>query len=551
MKRNVSSLTHNKFDLLVVGGGIHGAMTALQASLLGLQVALIDQRDFAYGTSSNTQKVIHGGLRYLQNLNFSRIWSSAKARQRLIHLAPHLVYPLPCVMPIYGHGLRGRELVWAGLQVYNFIGKDRKRFSGHLDLNLSGVILPVSKTEQLIPGLEKKKLNAAAHWYDAICYNTERLVLSCVKSASEAGAVVANYLKATRFNIHKDSSISVECQDILNHESFDILAKNVINCAGPWINDIFQLATANSLTNKIPFICGVNVITRQIFPHSTAVGIRSSAEKNSALYFVVPWRGKSIIGTEWFPYHGTADEFRVNELQCAKLIAGFNKAYPPAKLTLDDILYVHAGLVPGYNPGNNANGEIKIEKKFRIINHCANRTRHLVSISGVKYTTAGHVAGEVLRYVFPKIRKNSFQSSLRLIGGDIEDFSVFLKIMSRKWKPFFDEPQLVHLLRNYGTEAELLLKKAKIVESPPQNKHNKSYDLLKGETLFAVHEEMAQKLTDLVFRRTDKGTAGYPLEADLDKMSFIMAKELDWSEKRRYMELEEVSDFYPSFISRP
>jgi len=381
-----------------------------------------------------------------------------------------------------------------------------------------------------------------------MCFNTERLVLSFIKSAQKMGAVVANYVKAIKVTHNKDSLNIVTSHDTLSEQSLDIRAKKVINITGPWINDLLNYPKLRDTRPKVAFASGINIITNQLFPLSTAVGLRNPQDNKSRLYFVVPWRGKSIIGTEWFIYHDHPDHFKVNEWQCSQLIAGFNSAYPSAKLTLNDVLHVHGGLVPCTQKNGYWTQEIPLLKHFRIIDHSNDRIKRMLSVVGVKYTTGGDVAEKVLRYMFPSISITPPLSRPQLSGGEIENFSTFKAKILHKWKSKIREDELVRLVLNYGTETEKIIKIAIDENISPLEERGDALDILKGETLFAVREEMAQKLSDVIMRRTDRGTAGHVAESDLTKISLLMAKELDWTEARRISEIEEVNNGYPPFI---
>lgn len=548
MTRDLKQLTDFTFDLLIIGGGINGAVLSWMASLAGLSVALIEKGDFAQATSANSQKIIHGGLRYLQNLDFPRVRQSLKERTQLMWLSPHLVHPLPCIMPLYGHGMKGKEAMWLGLQLFDLIGRSRNDTPDPSKFIPSGKILSVAETNHLIPDVSQKGLKGGAQWYDAICYNTERLVVSFIKSAHKRGAVVANYVGTTTLNQHKDSLIVVTSQDQLSGQSFDILAKKVVNITGPWINDLIDSSKPKLTRPKLSFACGINIITPRIFSHATAVAVRNPSDSRLRLYFVVPWRGKSIIGTEWFIYTDHPDNFKVREQQCFQLISNFNLAYPPAKLTVRDIQYVHGGLVPCAQTNGTPDNEINILKHFHIIDHSADGIKGMVSVAGVKYTTGGDLSEKVLTHMFPSINITPPLSRPQLEGAHIDNFSSFQTTMVKKLKSQIDEKEAIRLTLDYGTEIDEIIKLA-IDEDPTHSTHTgNALDILKGETLFALREEMAQKLSDIIIRRTNRGTAGHILDSDLIKMSSIMAHYLGWSEARRRSEIEEVNNYYPSFI---
>jgi glycerol-3-phosphate dehydrogenase len=549
MKRDILGLVNHKFDLLIIGGGIYGAVLCWRAALAGLSVALVEKDDFGHATSANSQKIIHGGIRYLQSVDIGRTLQSLRERRRLLHLAPHLVHPLACIMPAYGHGLKGIEALSLGLRFYDLIGRHRNRDADPSKFIPAGRILSISETRQLMPQLDPGGLQGAARWYDAYCYNTERLVLAFIKSACRLGTVASNYVKAVRLVPQKDSGILIHARNEINAEPIDIRAENVINCSGPWMDDLLDSSSVRIEREKIKFAVGVNIITRKIFAHDLAVGLRGRRDNESRLYFIVPWRGKSIVGTEWFISDSHPDRLAAAESQCVALINGLNSAYPPAHLTLDDVHHVHAGLVPCKRRTGNGRKNVNLLNHFKIEDHRQEGLNRVVSTLGVKYTTAADVAEKTLKYLFAGVNQTSVASLSQLQGGEIENFAAFQDEMKSKWQSqVTDAETLTQLIFNYGREAEMVLELAAPDSPGHPEARNFSRNLLRGQILFAVRHEMAQKLSDVVLRRTQLGTAGLPSESSLTEASLWMAKEMGWDETKRKSEVAAVQDAYPSFL---
>lgn len=546
MKRNLNKLANIKYDLLIIGGGIYGAVLFWEATVCGLLVGLIEKGDFAQGTSANSQKIIHGGLRYLQQLNIPRMRQSIWSRRQLMSLAPHLVHPLKCLMPIYGHGTKGKEIMWLGLYINNLIGFNRNSLLDKSKYIPNGKILSVSETNHFIPHLEQHNLKGAAQWHDTLCINTERLVLGFVRTACKMGAVAANYVKATKIIESGNKIVGIKVQDQLTNDTFDICAKRVANCTGPWGNELFPDSKSSEYPQE--FVSGINIIVKKLFPFPTAVGIRSKSGKDR-LYFVVPWLGKSIVGTEYFPYHGHPDNYRSSEKECQQLIHGFNQTYTAAQLSLDDVTFVHHGLLPAKDPSFKERGVVTISKKFKILDHGLDGINGFVSIIGVKYTTAGYVSAKALKYLFPTVSVDRINHKQRLIGGDIDDFYLFKKQIIDKWKKELDERRLENLVENYGTEIEKVLQIGGLRNNSISKQKGPYSLIMRGQTLYAMREEMAMRLSDVVLRRTDIGTFKRPNENVLVNISHYMAKELGWPEERRKKEIQEVYNFYPHFLS--
>ena len=214
MQRNIAALTKKEFDLVIVGGGIFGACAAWDAASRGLTVALLERGDFCQATSANHFKIVHGGIRYLQHGDVYRIRESNRERNALLRIAPHLVQPLPILIPTYGHGFQGKEILAAGMRLYDVLAFDRNR-----GLNDPKRQIPparfVSREEclKIFPGLDQKGLTGAATFCDGQIYNPPRLVLSFIRSAVESGAVVSNYTEAVRFLYSKNCVYGVEAKD--------------------------------------------------------------------------------------------------------------------------------------------------------------------------------------------------------------------------------------------------------------------------------------------------------------------------------------------------
>jgi len=546
MERNLQEISDNSFELLIVGGGVYGAVLCWLSARAGLNVALIEQKDFGHATSANSQKIIHGGLRYLQNMDFFRVVQSLKERNRFMLLAPHLVQPLRCTMPIYGHGFKGREAVVAGFSLYNLIVRCFHRLSKNsVHLPEAGII-NIDETTKLYPGIERRGLKGAAFWYEGICQNTERLVLSFVKSANRLGAVTANYTEAKRYKQYKDGSVVVFANDNLSGQPIEIKAERVINCTGPWFNNTIEISTNFAEITSQEFAAGLNIVTKPIFSNQTAISLSNADSEDSRLFFIVPWRGRSIIGTEWFYYSNHIDKFQIKEEHCLSFIKKFNASYPSANLTLNDITFVHGGVVPCARRNGSGSEMPNIAKRFRILDLSKIDKRRIINVLGVKYTTAADVACKVLKFVFPSMKFDDKCQS-RLIGGEFNDFGAFRKQLLSNWEKRLATKEVERLLINYGSEFNSLMAYTETAGMQSYNVRIPHVEILKAETRFAIKQEMAKKLSDVVLRRTDMGSAGIPPISDLKTISTLMGKELEWSAAKMGEEIEDVKRAYTLF----
>jgi len=248
MKRDLNKLSQEEYDVVIVGAGIYGVTTAWDATLRGLKVALIDKGDFGNATSSNSLKIIHGGLRYLQHLDIKRMRESIHERVVLMRIAPHLVYPIPVVMPTYSYKLKSRPAMFAALLANDIVGFDRNQLNDPHKYMPRGYTISKDKVQDYIPGYEKYNLNGGAIWYDCQCYNTERLLLSFVISSANNGADVANYVKVVGLLKNDDRVIGLKVQDTLTGEEFEIRSKIIVNNSGPWVDKVLE-----NLNSKVPY----------------------------------------------------------------------------------------------------------------------------------------------------------------------------------------------------------------------------------------------------------------------------------------------------------
>ena len=254
MRRNLSALMDKEYDLIVIGGGAFGACTAWDAALRGLSVALVERGDFCHATSANCFKIVHGGIRYLQHGDLVRLRQSSRERNILLRIAPHLVEPLPIVLPTYGHGMQGKELLNIALKGYDFLTFDRNRGIGDPDRRIpNGRVLTRDETLQLFPDLDRNGLTGAGIIYDGHMYSPPRLTLGVLKSAEEAGAVLVNYVEATEFIQTEKGICGIKARDMLSQQMFEARAKMVVNAAGPWAEELLKRSIGINVTPPSTF----------------------------------------------------------------------------------------------------------------------------------------------------------------------------------------------------------------------------------------------------------------------------------------------------------
>lgn len=556
MKRNLKQLTSQPFDLLIIGCGIYGVFIAWDAALRGLSVAVVDKNDFGGATSSNNLRIIHGGLRYLQHGDFQRMRESIRERLTLMRIAPHLVHPLPFVIPTYGHFMRGKEIMSLALAMNDLIGFDRNSLHDPQKYLPRGHVISKQECLRRIPGLDTRGLTGGAVWYDGQMHNSERLVLSVLRSAAGAGAEMANYVKVTGFLQQGTRVFGVEAEDVLSGEKFDIKAGLVVNASGPWVGRVLGLLRGLRSGKTTHLSKAMNIIVRRQLVSEYAVGVFSSGRsmdqdaiirKRGRLLFITPWRNHSLIGTTHEGYAGEADNLELGEADIEHFIHEVNNAYPAASLKRKDVTFFHGGLLPA-SRNSSGDQDVNLLKRYRIVDHLkTDGVDRLVSVVGVKYTTARDVAEKTVDLVFAKFGKKAPRSQTSekpIHGGKVDRFDEFLNTAVQKESHLSPEVTR-HLVYSYGSAYPEVLDYLKSDPGAAQRICGQS-PVIKAEILQGIREEMAQKLVDVIMRRTELGSCGHPGDAGLQKCADIVAAEMGWSRSRIDRELAEARALFPS-----
>jgi glycerol-3-phosphate dehydrogenase len=375
VRRDLAALAAREWDVLVVGGGIHGAATAWDAAQRGLAVALVEREDFGAGVSWNSLKTIHGGMRHLQRLDLASLRESARERRALLRIAPELVAPLGMLVACRGHGSRGRLALRIALAVNDALTWDRNHGlppDRHIPRART---LAAREALAAVPGLPRERLTGAALWHDAQVLSSERLVLGFAHAAADAGAGVANHAQAVALLRDGRKRVAgVAVRDAVLGGSFELRARLVVNAAGPWADEL--LGGGGPRRAPVPLLRARNLVLRRPPAQRLAVG----AESVGRFLFLVPWRDRTMVGTSYEPAATPASD-------PLDFLAEAARAFPWAGLEPADLVLVHEGLVPG------AGGAGGLWTRSRVVDHeREDGTPGLVTLVGVKYTTARAMA---------------------------------------------------------------------------------------------------------------------------------------------------------------
>jgi glycerol-3-phosphate dehydrogenase len=488
MKRDIEAFTDEVFDLCIIGGGITGAGTALDAASRGWRVALIDQADFASGTSSASSKLVHGGLRYLEYGHLFLVYEALHERGLLLRNAPHLVRPLPFILPFYS-GQRVPAWKWRlGLTLYDLlagranIARSRRLSRHHLQASN--------------PGLRGENLLGGAVYHDALM-DDARLCLAVLQTASRHGAVLANYVAAVGFE-KKDGVIAgVRARAQVGGRELLVRSRAVLNAAGPRADAVGQLAGDSSGPRLQP-TKGVHLIAPER-GHRQAFTLLHP--RDGRVVFVIPWLGKTLIGTtDTFPDAGP-DALQVLPEEIAYLLEGYNHHFEPP-LADDDVMGSFAGLRPllRAQPG----APSSLSREFRLVSAPSG----LVTALGGKYTTFRHMAETIVDHIGKRLGKTARcrTRTLPLEGTPKEPWDGFFA-KSLAWIEA-QYPQATasaaHLLYRYGDRVGEVLTTIGKVPRGLERLHADEPDLI-GEERWQRDEEMALFGTDLLLRRSRIG----------------------------------------------
>ncbi|MDH5444146.1 MAG: glycerol-3-phosphate dehydrogenase/oxidase [Gammaproteobacteria bacterium] len=553
MKRDIQKLTNSEFDVLIIGGGIFGACAAWDATLRGLNVAIIEKFDFASGVSANSFKIVHGGMRYLQHFDIKRLRASCHERSSFLRVAPHLVQPLPILVPTYGHGKSGKAFLATGLYLYDFLTMDRNKGitdrQRHIPLTK---LLNKHETLKEFPDLDQDGLTGSVIFCDGRMYNPTRLVLSFAQSADQHGACVANYVEA-REPIYTDGKVSgIKAFDNISQKDILIRAKTVLNASGPWSEILFS----DNEKIKQPGITysrdACFVIKKQLNEKLTIAVQGKTKDPDAVLsrparhLFVSPWRNYTLIGVWHVVTDMHPEKIQVTRDELTNFIDEINWAYPHLNISLDDVLMWNAGLVPfGENEPGSEN--LSYGKRSHIIDHkLTDDIEGLVSIIGVRYTMGRGDSAKAVDLIQKKLGnpvKRSPTDYTPVFGGDIDSFDKLVSKISEQL-PEMSSDVWSAIGHNYGTNADRIIDLAK--EKPMLSKPFVNSTVLKAEVINSIKYEMAQNLSDIIFRRTDLATAGNPGEEVLTECAALAGSEFNWTTEQIEKEIAIVKGSFPT-----
>lgn len=468
--------------MLVVGGGIYGLIIAYDASQRGLSVALVERGDFGAATSFNHLKTIHGGLRYLQSADLSRMRESIRERRAFARIAPRFVAPLPFAMPTGSSLARHPLAMKMAFAADALVGRDRNDGVAVTRQLPSGRVVAGGECRELFEGALRGVASAAV-WHDYETIDGDRLTLSFAKAASHHGAALANYTEAGEFLLSGGRLAGVNVRDTLTGDTFAIRSRVVVNAAGPWSA---ALLGRSGIGGSWPLLKAMNLVTSR--PARKAALVAPTRDGRALV--MLPWRGRTLVGTSESTDERQADDQEAKRNEVGTFLRQINDTFPALALREDEVTLVHRGIVPALRHG----GRLTLLGQSRVIDHGANGgMSQLITVVGVKYTTARAVAERAVDLVIRKL--------------------------GRTFVPC--------------RTAEAALPEAGLADRDGGD-----------PVVQALRDEMAQTLEDVIVRRTGLGAAGHPGEGVADEVAARMQAAMGWSEERKGREIDKLNAFY-------
>jgi glycerol-3-phosphate dehydrogenase len=398
IRRDINGASRGVYDLVIIGGGIHGVMLALEASIRGLKALLVEQGDFGASTSYNSLRILHGGFRYLQHADLPRLYTSVNERRWFLKHFPNHVAPLGCLMPLYGQGPRRALVMRAALKVYDVLTRHRNDGLPEHQWVPDGRVLGPAETLAHCEVVPKTHLEGGALWYDGFMPDSQRILIGALRWAAEYGLTALNYVRATGLlKVSKDTVAGIAACDARTGTELQFSARVVVNAAGPWGRDV---ARAFDRDNPALFrsMLAWNVLFDR--PAISAFGIAAAAPGPGAhTYFIVPWKERMLAGTGHAPWLSLRKKPAPTRAQLDAFCFDLNLALPGLHITSRDIVHVFCGLQSATTEGGT-----EFAKREIISDHSENGgPKGFYSISGIKFTTARKLAERTIEKLFPAV----------------------------------------------------------------------------------------------------------------------------------------------------
>lgn len=542
MSRDASVLSDTTFDVVIIGGGVTGAWLALHCAQNGYSTALVERGDYASATSSASSKLLHGGIRYLQQLQFGKVRESAMERSAYVYAAPHLSTPVPFVIPTYKDFKKSKFFLNCGMMAYAALCIGENALIGSPEQRLPGAKSITPAAMNTISDLSHDNHTGGVVFYERHMHDSERMVLAIIQTAQAHGAQAFNYVSATGLLGNAAKVDGIQARDEITGATFNVKAKLVVNAAGPWVDQMnATLRNADTAPRLTGFAVGSHIITRQISDHALALTTKhqsnATIDRGGRHIFAIPWRGYSLIGTSYEEV-GTPDgPLTLESGHVDELLEGVNEALPKANLTRADVVSGYSGLYPLQTE--------KIESKvyqgtgeYRIIDHAeTNKVAGMVTALGAKFTTGRKVSALTMPLIADKLGGGKDTPKTKLTGSDYNSYKAFLRSKISEHGDRYSKEVITHLTRVYGSQIDAFL--ASIADQPDLQKPiSASQPDLMGQVAWAIDHEQALTVSDILYRRTSLALLGMTQD-EAGKVADLMAAILGWGKVTRDQQLSE------------
>jgi glycerol-3-phosphate dehydrogenase len=490
-EEQLKTISEEEYDLLVIGGGITGAGIALDASLRGMKVALIDMQDFAAGTSSRSTKLVHGGLRYLKQFQVGLVAEVGKERAIVYENGPHVTTPEWMLLPLHKGGTFGPLSTSIGLRVYDYLAGVKKSERRSM--------LSRDETISKEPLLKREGLKGGGYYVE---YRTDdaRLTIEVIKAAFETGANLLNYVKAEEFIYQNEVIIGIKAKDMFTNKIVDIHAKKVVNAGGPWVDSIRKKDYARN-NKQLRLTKGVHLVMDQaVFPLRQAVYFDTP---DGRMVFAIPRDGKTYVGTTDTFYGEDATRPKMNEEDREYIFNAIHFMFPEVKVTHKDIESSWAGVRPLiYEEGKDPS---EISRKDEIWEGESG----LITIAGGKLTGYRKMAESVVDLISKRLGekgqvfKESQTKTYPISGGNVggsKGFQHYISLKEQEALEFgFTKEEGRRLVQMYGSNVNTIFQYAKTFDAVKNTKLTK---IVYAQLMYSIGHEMAATPADFFIRRT-------------------------------------------------
>lgn len=526
---SIAALADEEWDLLVIGGGVNGLATAWDAALRGLRVAIVDKDDWGSGTSSWSSRLVHGGLKYLEHLEFGLVYESLRDREWLLRSAPHLVQPLAFIMPFYRSNKNGPFILRLGMLLYDILSFG-KSVPNHRIYNRA-------RTLEREPGLVRTDLTGSGVYYDAQIAYAERLAVELVLAAERAGAVAVNYARAESLLVEGGRVRGAVVLDRETGTEHSVRAKVTVNAAGPWIDELLA-GSPMGATRLNGGTKGTHLVVDRFEGGPVDECVYYEARSDGRQVLVIPWLGRYLIGSTDKRFTGDLDRAMPDDQEIDYILAETNTVFPEARLTRESIAYAYTGVRPlPYQPDSDVG---KVTRKHIVKNHGPEHPGLLTLIGGklTTFRTLGeHAADAVGRELGRRGRSSTRRTPLPGSSVSPADARAAAAAAVRTPSgPALEPEALERLVALYGSRAAEVARLA-LAEFGLAGAAAPADSLLRAQAAYAVREEQAVRLRDVLARRSMRGLDDDLGVPDAPLVAAVMAAELGWDEARTEREV--------------